>query len=152
MSISVRARAYLIAIVLTGAVLWPLQWPEGRDGFPLSTYPMFTFRREGTVPVRHVLVQSADGQLRPVPPDLVANGAVMQASRTVRSAIQDGRADRLCAEVARRMARADDRRRPTPATVVVATSTFEISRYFSGDRQPLSREEHARCPLPPAVP
>lgn len=148
---STRARAYLVTMPLLAAVLVPLGWPHGRDGFPLSSYPMFTTKRDVVMDVLHVLAVDAAGRTTPVSPDHVANGAVMQSAATIRRAITGGRADELCARVARQLP-ADERRRVRE--LVVATTTFDATRYFvdPDGKRPLRRTTHARCPIEAATP
>lgn len=139
-----RVRAYLVLASLLTGVLVPLGWPLGRDDFPVSSYPMFTHKREQVMDTVHVLAMSADGSAQPVPPEFVANGAVMQAAATIARAIAIGNASALCARVAGNLTR---QARVGVNELVVATSTYDTVAYFrdSGGRVPLQRTEHARC-------
>jgi hypothetical protein len=141
-----RARAYLVTVPLLAAVLVPLGWPRGRDGFPVSSYPMFTSRRAVLVDAVHVLAVDRAGATTPVSPDYVANGAVMQAAATVRRAIAEDGAAELCARVARQLpasARRDVRE------LLVATSLYDALAYYGGPpgNRPIRRTVHARCPV-----
>ena len=137
-------------LLLVGVVLSPAGWPRGRDDYPLSPYPMFTIRRERQVTVSHVLAVSAAGVTKPLGPDLVGNGAVIHAASTVRRAVETGQADGLCGVVAARLFASDPASAQLTHEILVATSTFDLERYFDGARTPLHRQIHARCSPPRA--
>ena len=125
--------------VLVLAIAWPATWPAGRDGYPLSSFPMFARgRTEPVLAVHHVLAEAPDGTLAPVGPAVVGNGSVMQAAAMVARAISGGQADRLCREVVTRQ----------PGSLLVATSWFDVTTYFQGKRSPTARQVHARCSAP----
>jgi len=165
------ATALLVALV----VCWPVLAHPDRDGFPLSTYPMFSSRRTTTEPLSTVVGIDAGGAQHWLDPWLL-NGTreVVQAAVVVSSEINAGEADRLCAEVA---ARVDDRqrdRRADDATgdttddatgdptgdptgddagdrlvrLEVVTVRYDAIGWFDGRRQPLDRTVHASCPVP----
>lgn len=142
-----RLRAYGVLVSLLAGVLLPLGWPVGRDDFPVSSYPMFTHKRDRVMETVHVLALAADGSAQPVAPEFVANGAVMQAAATIGRAIALGNASALCERVARNLSK---QARVGVNELSVATSTYDTVVYFrnSGGRLPLQRVEHARCPVP----
>ena len=68
-----------------------------------------------------------------------------QAASVVTTAIVDGRADELCTEIAGRVGwRAAD-----AAAVEVVTERYDAVRWFDGERTPVERVVHARCPVAP---
>lgn len=167
------ALATTVAVCLV--VTWPALAHPDRDGFPLSTYPMFSSRRSATEAITTVAGVDGVGRSRWLSPTLV-NGTreVVQAAAVVGLEVAAGRADRLCREVADRLAggvdeqpfggsRADADRRADPSdativTVEVLTVRYAAVAYFEGGRpagpggrdavQPLERVVHARCPVP----
>lgn len=87
----------LVALTAAPAFRSPRQ-----DGFPFSTYPMFASPREKPT------LYFAEGVTREratvrIPPELVANGPVMQAMQTLERAQAQGPASlaRLCRRIAR---------------------------------------------------
>ncbi len=136
----------LVTLILLAAVVWPLgRDPIHGDSFPLSTYPMFAFKRPGArVAIDYVIATGPGGGRRHVPPELVANAEVMQALMTVRRAVQNRHAPTLCAEVAARVAR--DRRFDAMDTVAVVFGDHRAVGYLvHGVHGP--EREHARCPI-----
>lgn len=136
----------LVSLALLAAVAWPLaRDPVREDSFPLSTYPMFAFRRPGArVAMDYVIATGPGGARRHVPPELVANAEVMQALMTIRRAVQRGEAPALCRAVAGRAAR--DRRFAAMDTVAVVFGDHRGVDYLAGGvRGP--EKEHARCPI-----
>jgi hypothetical protein len=129
---------WVVAGALLALVLWPATWAPPRDGFPLSSYPMFAYgRRDEVLPVNHVVEVRADGTRAPVPPRVVGNGSVMQAAGMTGSAIRSGGAAVLCRQVAARLGRT--------ARLEVATDWFHVLRYFDGETAPVRRKVHATC-------
>jgi hypothetical protein len=128
------------------AVLWPILRDPPSDGFPLSNYPMFSAdRRSAMAEIGHVVGFSREGRHRPVPPELLGTEEIMQASQTVRVAIDRGYAEQLCRRTAERV-RAD------PAHVdllrlEVRTDRYDALAYFAGDTKPRGTQVHARCPV-----
>lgn len=139
-----RLWALAFSLVVIGLVLLPMLREPRRDGFPLSTYPMFSHGRDrATTEVPHVVGFSREGRHRPVPPDLLQTSEIMQAYQTVRVAIRRGNAAELCRVTAQRV-RAD----PDYADLEhleVRTDVYDSLAYFTGDTKPRSTRVHARC-------
>ncbi|HEX6420734.1 MAG TPA: hypothetical protein VFZ77_19685 [Acidimicrobiales bacterium] len=108
------------------------------DGFPLSTYPMFTRDRGRVVELPTVLVESPGGDVERLSPTTIAGtDQVIQAGVTVRQAIRAGRAAALCDEVAARV--------DAPGTVAVVVERHDVVAWSAGDREPLDRRTLVRC-------
>ena len=141
-----RAFAYTVSLTLVGAVLWPLQQNEPKDGFPLSTYPMFSRKRPTELSVDHVVAVSGTRH-EAVPPELVASGEVLQAKATITQKLRRGRrgAEELCRQVAERLRSDDDWR--WAEHVEVRSDRYLVLGYFSGAKKPIWSRRHARCAL-----
>jgi hypothetical protein len=138
--VSLGATAAIVVVV--GVVPLALD----RDSFPLSTYPMFAYRRpEARVTLHYVIAVGEGGARRHVPPDLVANAEVMQAMMTVRRAVDRGQTQQLCAEVAARVARHRDFDRMDTVQVVFGDhrAVAYLLRGVHGPERLL-----ARCAIP----
>lgn len=130
--------AVVAAVVAPGVRL--LASPDAPDGFPLSTYPMFTRDRGRVVELATVVAMSPRGEVERLSPQVIAGtDQVVQAGVTVRRAVDAGpvAARRLCADVAGRVA--------APATVAVVVERYDVVAWSSGDREPLERRTHAEC-------
>lgn len=137
-----RLHAYGEAGLVLALLLWPLNWQEGEDSFPLSPFPMFASgRHEPVLDVHHALRVLPDGTRQPLPPRLTGNGTVMQSAATLQRVVHDQRAAEFCRALADRLAE----RRIAAEAVEIATSRFDVVRYFLQDPTPLSRQVHARC-------
>ena len=99
-------------IVLLAAVAWPLARDPRDDGFPLSTYPMFAVERPTTLTMDYALGETKTGERRTLSPRLVGTGEVLQAYALFDRAVQGPREDlqRLCTQIAERVAHDDDER------------------------------------------
>ena len=123
-------------------LLWPLV--HGRDGFPLSTYPMFSSPRDTHAKIAHVVGRSADGSAAPLRPALLGTAEIMQASQIARNAAKNGqRAADLCARVAARVGASDDD--ANIVSIEVRTDEFDAIAYWNGVRKPTKSNVHARC-------
>ncbi len=139
-----RILAFGYGLSLLAATLAPAFRDAERDSFPFSTYPMFA-RRGGPVTVHFAEGVDVDGQRVRLAPELVANSEVMQAAKTLRQAVNGGRAAkrRLCERIAARV-----REEPELASVVsvqLVAASFEPVRYFVSGPEPETRRVHQRC-------
>jgi hypothetical protein len=136
---------WLVTAVVAAVVLAPAVWPHPSDGFPLSTYPMFTSER-GRVMAIDTVVLVDGGRAQRLTPELIAGtDEPVLASATVTRAIVDGTAslDRLCREVADRLG--PDR----PGEVQVVTETYDTIELLRRGAPPRQRIVHGRCPAGP---
>lgn len=155
-------RAVVLVLVAVVVALPALRRPP-TDGFPLSTYPMFASDRGPTSVVATAVGRTAadgsaaDGsaagggdRVRLSPEELAGTDEPMMAIAAARRAVEDGRADTWCAEVARRVADRG-RARGTSAEVVaieVAVETHDAVAHFTDDAPPLAIDVRATCPVP----
>jgi hypothetical protein len=143
-----RARVLPIAIVIVAlVVLSPALRTSPRDGFPLSTYPMFATDVGRTARIDTAVGLRADGSTAMLSPQLVTGtGEVILAASTVTNAVNAGpdRAAGLCAEIASRVAG----HRTGIVEVRLATETYDAVDYFDGDKTPTAVEVHATCAVP----
>lgn len=137
------AYASIVAVLLVVGVV-PLALD--RDSFPLSTYPMFSTRRSTAETVDTAVAVDADGTTRRLGPQRIGGtDEIILATATVSGAIGNGTVDRLCTEIAGRVAG------DGPATAVeveVVTERFDAILWYRGDHTPIDRTVHATCPVP----
>jgi hypothetical protein len=84
------------------AVLSPLARDPHRDGFPLSTYPMFATPRDTRMSISFAYGETAAGERRAIGPDALGTREVLQAAATIARAVDRGRAEAmaLCRQIA----------------------------------------------------
>ena len=130
-----------LAVVVVGAVPFVLD----RDSFPLSTFPMFAADIDRTQSIDTAVAMAPDGTtIRLTPAEIGGTTVVNQAASVVTTAIVGGRADELCATIARRLAG------PAGAVAVeVVTERYDAVRWFDGDSTPVDRVVHVRCAVTP---
>ena len=136
---------YAVSVAVIAAVAWPVSWSAGEDSFPLSSYPMFSRKRDHAEVRLHYVVGTAGERTEALPPALVANSEPMLAKVTVRRAVRAGRkrTRELCSEVAGRVATANDY--DWVDRVAVMTGVFDARSYILGDTEPLRERRRARC-------
>lgn len=144
MSLSQRL-CQVVAVTLALAGLWPLLVP-GRDNFPISSYPMFTSRREAVhlSSMAYVTANEALLQGTPVPPAWISGQEVMLALSTIAKAKAQGpqAMNRLCAHVQKEAASAGVRIRQLGYML----EHLNIDEYLSGQGEG-QRELVYTCPL-----
>ena len=124
--------AYAVSAVVLAAVLVPLTWKEGRDSFPLSSYPMFAHnRRSAELRAVYAVALEEGGARHYVPPELVANREVLQSRAVLERAVGQGKkgAQALCQEIAGRV-RGADGAIARASLVRVVRGTHDALRYF----------------------
>jgi len=143
-----RLHAYGLSLSLLAAVAYPAFLEPYEDGYPLSTYPMFSNPRPRTVQVTRAIALG-DGVAVAVPPAYVANSEAMQALQTLKKSVADGhRAQlRLCEHIVSRIQAAHDADFAGADRVELQTVTLDSIAYLGGQLEPLSSRTHVRCAL-----
>lgn len=134
---SVRLRRRLVTALVLLAVVSPVL--RDRDSFPLSTYPMYATTRPEIVAFPTVAGYEAGGRRVRLSLQAIArtDDALIGQAR-VDQAIDEGRADALCAEVAGRVSDA-------VARVEVVTERHDVVDLATGQESLIDRDVHARC-------
>ncbi|MEY4575865.1 MAG: hypothetical protein RL701_568 [Pseudomonadota bacterium] len=148
-----RLRAYLLSSVLLGAVVLPAFRDPTVDGYPFSTYPMFSNRLGRTNAVTSAVAIAADASEVKVPPAYVANAETMQAFYTLVRAVRAGQqeSEELCQVIARRLPEASDQALARAVRVELVTESVDAIDYLAGRARPFDRRVHASCPVPREV-
>ena len=131
--------AVVLVVGLTGVIPLALD----RDSLPLSTFPMFSAAIDSTQSIGTAVGVEPDGSTVRLVPQLIAGTTVVnQAVTVVGDAIASGRADQLCADIARRVGNDGP---PDAVAIEVVTETYDAPAWFDGQREPVARHVHARC-------
>jgi hypothetical protein len=143
-----RFHAYGLSLLLIGALAYPGFLPPDQDGFPLSTYPMFSQHKPRVNEVVSA-VGVGPGFEAPLPPSYVANAEAMQAMVTLKKTLRAGRraSQALCERAAARLAAAGDPEFAAAERVELVTSRVDSIDYLAGRARPEGRRVHARCPV-----
>lgn len=145
-----RFYAYSVSLLVLAATLWPLTNAPHDDGYPLSTYPMFSRPLHSPVSeITRAVAVTSSGAQRSIAPQYVANAEVLQAMVTLRKAVQGGNkpAARLCRAIAERLVQAGAL--PEAREVQLLTQRIDAVAYVGyGKLAPQHSHLHARCPVP----
>jgi hypothetical protein len=142
--------AYLLCVGVIGAMLSPVLQRPPVDGFPLSTYPMFSHPRGPTAKIHTVLGITADGEAEVLSPRLIGGDPWSSLASRVTSEAARSRAKRraLCETVAARVA-ADPDRASRYVELEFVSEVYDVADYFvRGDTGAERRKLLARCPVP----
>jgi hypothetical protein len=135
-----RRVASVVSLAAILVVLLPA-WVE-RDSYPLSTYPMFSYRRDQVEVVDTAVGYDTAGRRVRLTPTLIAGGSeVIHAAVTVSTAIAHGDTEALCNEIAARATA----RRPALERIEVVSETHDVITYFASDPAPIAVVVHASC-------
>jgi hypothetical protein len=102
-----RVGAAVVTVALLGATLSTLVKKPIEDSFPLSTYPMFAWKRPTKLSMSYAIGETATGERRYLTPRLVGSGEVLQARAIVERAVSKGGTELagLCRKIAGNVAR-----------------------------------------------
>jgi hypothetical protein len=137
-------------ILITAGVLGVLAAPVvlDRDGFPLSTYPMYSSARGDTVTLATAQAVDAGGATSTLTLAVIGDSDdPLIVAGELRDAIRDGRTGQRCDEIARRAAEWDG----LPAdsvTIEIATERHDVVAQVEGEPSLLERTVHATCEVP----
>jgi hypothetical protein len=140
-------------IVVTGVVVAALLAPVAldRDGYPLSTYPMYARARPESVVLATAQGVDDDGdRVQLSAGEIGASDDPLIVAGELREAIARGRADERCAEIAVRVARrASGGEHPSVESIEIVTERHDVVARAGGDDSLLGREVHAACGVEP---
>ena len=137
-----RARILITAGVV-GALVAPVVLD--RDGFPLSTYPMYSRSRGDAVTFATAQAVDASGMATALTLAVIGDSDdPLIVAGELRDAIRDGRAQQRCLEIALRAATWDDLP-PDTATIEVVTERHDVVAQVEGASSLLDRTVHASC-------
>lgn len=130
---------WLVTVVVAGVVAAPAVWPHAADGFPISTYPMFTSERGRVIAVDTAVVVRGQRRERLSPDVIGGTDEVVLAAATVSNAIAAGpdALAALCAEIAHRVR--------GPGTVEIVTETHDAIALLRDGADPTDVRVHERC-------
>ena len=130
------------------AMLSPLLRPKMADGYPLTTYPMYSGSKGTTSRVRTLLGITRSGEQELLTPALIAgDSSVILAVRTTAGARSRKSRLALCERVAERVAAVPDLR-SRYVELLFLTERYDALAYFDGATKPEAIKVHARCPVP----
>ena len=131
---------WLVTAAVACVVAAPAVWPHASDGFPISTYPMFTSDRGRVIAIDTAVLVRDDRRERLSPDVIGGTDEVVLAAATVSDAIAAGPSAlaALCAEIADRIHR--------PGTVEIVTETHDTIALLRDGADPLTIRVHQRCP------
>jgi len=143
------AAASVVSVAFLIAVLFPIfqNWRERpKDSFPLSYYPMFTASRGDVTRITYLVGVDAEGKQQPLHYTFVGKGGLNQVRRQINRLKDEGRADKLCEDVAKKVAGRKSKRYRNLVEVRVVTGQFNFNDYYvAGNKQPMKERVHATC-------
>lgn len=145
MSVSAQrllAYGWGMGLVLLSA--WPAFRTPALDSYPLSTYPMFSERRDRPWLQRMVALDRA-GVARPLPPRLIANAETLQAAAAIRRAVAGGKGAMraLCSEVIARISSEPEFQRVRELRIQAVQ--YDPIEYFEALRAPIAERTLHSC-------
>ena len=137
-----RARILITAAVV-GALVAPVALNE--DGFPLSTYPMYSRSRGDAVTFATAQAVDDNGATTTLTLEVIgASDDPLIVAGELRDAIRDGRAQQRCAEIAERAAAWRDLP-PEISAIEVITERHDVVAKAEDKASVLARTVHASC-------
>jgi hypothetical protein len=139
----VGAVVSILVIALTAAPA--LRDPVKGDDFPLSTYPMFAYKRGTKHSFEYAIGWTATNERRTIKPRHVANNEVMQARTTFSTAVSKRTLPQLCERIAGRVAK--DRALEDVVRIEIVRGTHDAVGYLvRGERGRENKLHECRVP------
>jgi hypothetical protein len=135
---AVGAVVSILVIALTAAPV--LDDPVKGDDFPLSTYPMFAYKRGTKHSFEYAIGWTASNERRTIKPRHVANNEVMQARTTFSTAVSKKTLPQLCERIAGRVAK--DRRLGDVVRIEIVRGTHDAVGYLVRGERGRERRLH----------
>ena len=140
-----RARILITAGVV-GALVAPVVFD--RDGFPFSTYPMYSRVRPDVLTFATAQAVDADGTATTLTLGIIGDSDdPLIVAGELRDAIRNGRADQRCDEIASRAAGWRGLPRGA-ARIEVVTERHDVVAQVEGGPSLIERTVHAACEVP----
>jgi hypothetical protein len=140
-----RVFAAVVSIALLGATLEPLIRKPWEDGFPLSPYPMFAFKRPTKLSMEYAFGVTSTGERRTLTPRLVGSGEVLQALTVLQRAKARRELPQLCATIAGRVA--EVARFADVVEIRIVTGTHDAVDFLMRDIRG-TEVQHTSCQVP----
>jgi hypothetical protein len=138
-----RRRRIIVTTVVVGALVAPVVLD--RDGFPLSTYPMYSRVRGEQVTLATAQAVGPDGSTSALTLEVVGDSDdPLIVAGELRDAIRDGRAEQRCVVIAARASRWGGLP-PDATTIEVVTERHDVVAQVEGGESLVDRTVHARC-------
>ena len=137
-------------LLITAGVVAALVAPVvlDRDGFPLSTFPMYSRTRGDAVTFATAQAVDADGTTSTLTLAIIGDSDdPLIVAGELRDAIRNGRADQRCGEIASRAAGWRGLP-PGAARIEVVTERRDVVAHVEGVPSLLERTIHAACEVP----
>jgi hypothetical protein len=145
-----KVLALCFSLITVLVVLSPIvqNWqPAPMDDFPLSYYPMFSYERSGIQRLSYLVGIDGLGNRVPIPYTLAGTGGMNQVRRQIDKYVSRNEADQLCRLVSAGVGRRSTGPLTQVVSVQVVTGSFDLDRYYAGDKDPLSERVRATCPV-----
>jgi len=137
-------------MLVTGGVVAALVAPVAfdRDGFPLSTYPMYSRARGQAVTFATAQAVDENGNASALTLAVIGDSDdPLIVAGELRTSIRNDRADERCEEIARRAA-AWSGLAAASSTIEVVTERHDVVVQVKGGDSLLERTVHASCEVP----
>lgn len=141
-----RPARILITAGVVGALVAPVV--IDRDGFPFSTYPMYSSARDEEVTFATAQAVETNGNASTLSLGIIGDSDdPLVVAGELRDAIRTGRADQRCTEIASRAAGWSGLP-PGAVRIEVVTERREVVAQVEGTESLLERTIHASCEVP----
>ncbi len=119
-----------------------------RDGFPLSTYPMYSQVRGEEVTLATARAVGRDNSVSRLTLGVIGDSDdPLIVAGELRDAIRDGRAKQRCVDIAERAAQWSGLP-PDATTIEVVIERHDVVAQVEGNDSLVDRTVHARCEVP----
>ena len=136
--------AAIFSLVVVLAVAMPIKenWQQKpKDNFPLSYYPMFSFKRGETYSFHYLVGYDSNNQRYYIPYKMLGNGGFNQVRRQINRKCKEGKTDELLEKAAKRIVKSKEAPFADLQRVEVMKGTFHLDNYFLTENKAPKKEK-----------
>ncbi len=144
--------AFFFSLVILVAILWPIRqnWqPKPKDDFPLSYFPMFSYKRGATYKVNYLIGYDAQGNRYCIPYRFAGSGGFNQVRRQINKKVKRGKANAVLDKVKEQLAKSQEVPYVHLTRIALVTGEYHLDKYFlNNHKTPLYEEVLAEKTIP----
>ena len=133
--INSKSGAVIFSFLIAGAVLWPVKEnfrKKPADNFPLSYYPMFSFKRGADYTLNYIVGYDGFNKRYYIPYRYYGSGGLNQARRQLNKKVKKNDTGEILKKAVTRIKRKDEPLYTLLKRLELARGTFDFDAYFIG--------------------
>jgi hypothetical protein len=137
---SSKKSALIFSFIMAGVVAWPVTEnlkKKPSDNFPLSYYPMFSFKRDADYTLNYIVGYDAGNKRYYIPYRYIGSGGFNQARRQLNRKVKKNEGGAVLQKVRNRIIKRNEPPYNQLTKIQLVRGRFNFDKYFiSGNKEP----------------